>query len=438
MEIVKKNLVSIICGAVVLIAIGATFWPIAGWFEDLRTKASARGSVYNQLRELLNKERHLPIISLQEGAVAEKLEQFPTEKVIAMGNKVKEDMAAEAKAMYQEAVALNRQGKDDKLVKGVLPQPERRQNATALQTKFVKDYRSHMDYSNPAARATSMPVQIMSSGMKPTEEEITRKRKDIERYYMSTELARDPKTNKPLNEPEVRAKIRAAQDTAPNQMRVEAARACAVYVDPESFDTPSWMTSTGGNPSFPQIFWAQICLWLQEDICRAIKDANGNATTVTDATVKRLIKMDLPDDFTKQGTTTGADQSDPAYSAPSGTADLSQPLQKDFGVSPTGRYSNPLYDVMTFKLSLHVDADRVPAVLQALSKNRFITVHDVNISAVDSGKAQADGYDYGTRPVVQLDMQCEALFMRDWTTKYMPPVVKTRLGIPPEEPAPQG
>ena len=43
MEIVKKNLISIICAAVVLIAIGATFWPIAGWFEDLRTEGSVEG-----------------------------------------------------------------------------------------------------------------------------------------------------------------------------------------------------------------------------------------------------------------------------------------------------------------------------------------------------------------------------------------------------------
>jgi hypothetical protein len=144
----------------------------------------------------------------------------------------------------------------------------------------------------------------------------------------------------------------------------------------------------------------------------------------------------ITDPLTSRATVTpssgGDDQEATAAPAPT---DPSQPLQFNYALSPTGRSSNPLYDVLTFKLSVIVDADRIPILLQALSRNRFITVCDMNVTAVDSGAEQVAGYIYGNRPVVQLDMQCEALFLREWTKQYMPPLVKTMLGIV-DEPAP--
>lgn len=433
MEIVKKNLVSIICGGVALIAFGAIFWPISGWFDELRSKAGARANVYNQLNDLLTRQRSLPLVSLQEGAQPEKMEYFPTERVIAVGSKVKEDIAAEAKAMYKDAVALNQEGKKV-LVPDVLPRPKGT-SATNLLSKFRSEYIREMDYASPdsAKRTQSMPRRTMKAGMAPSEEEIRKEAKDIERRVQQAELVRDPK-GKPLNEPQVKAKIQSLQEVLPDRMRSAVANDCLVYVDANSLEVAPGMTAGGPPPSPPQIFWSQIGLWLQEDVCRAINDANLGAKNVTESTVKRLVKISLPDLFARPQAVNNAG-SEPDPNAAPATADPSQPLQKNFALSPTGRYSNPLYDVLKFKLSVMVDADRVPVFLQALSKSRFLTVYEANITAIDSGAEQAAGYIYGTRPVVQLDLSCEALLMREWTKQYMPPIVKAQLGIV-EEPHP--
>ena len=41
------------------------------------------------------------------------------------------------------------------------------------------------------------------------------------------------------------------------------------------------------------------------------------------------------------------------------------------------------------------------------------------------------GFFYGKAPVVTLDMACEAIFLREWSVRFMPPAVKTALGVPP-------
>src|SRR5687768_12643361 len=101
MGVVKKNMVSIICGVIVLLAILAIFWPISGMFDDLRGRASSRVSVYNQIRELVTKDRKLPVVALKEGAEAPKLTQFPTQAQIAHGQEVKTKIEAEAKAIQE-------------------------------------------------------------------------------------------------------------------------------------------------------------------------------------------------------------------------------------------------------------------------------------------------------------------------------------------------
>ena len=113
-----------------------------------------------------------------------------------------------------------------------------------------------------------------------------------------------------------------------------------------------------------------------------------------------------------------------------------QPIPPNYTISPTGRYSNALYDVIQFKLSLVVDAARIPQVLAALSRNRFITVYNTNVTAVDAGEHQAAGYIYGPQAVVQLDLDCEALFLREWTKPFMPRVVRAFLGVQDEQQTP--
>lgn len=100
-----------------------------------------------------------------------------------------------------------------------------------------------------------------------------------------------------------------------------------------------------------------------------------------------------------------------------------------FAGSPTGRSSNALYDVVRFGFVVYLNAHRMLEFNNELSHNRFINVLQMDVVAVDRAADQAAGYWYGDAPVVKVTYDCEALFLRDWTKKWMPKEVKDRLGI---------
>jgi hypothetical protein len=81
---------------------------------------------------------------------------------------------------------------------------------------------------------------------------------------------------------------------------------------------------------------------------------------------------------------------------------------------------NPLYDVVQFQVIMNVDAARIPQVMEALSRNRFLTVVKASVQAVDSAALRQQGYMYGDVPVVQLTLRCEDVFFHKWERPLMP------------------
>src|SRR5688572_8235621 len=126
MEIVKKNLLSIICGVVILLSVGALFWPISGIIADAQAKADERQQEYEKLNKLLpgQKSRSLPNISLDANAETTKLTQFPGPKVIEAGQTATKAMAEQSANMLAAAVAMNQHAL---LVPKSLPTPSDRQ-----------------------------------------------------------------------------------------------------------------------------------------------------------------------------------------------------------------------------------------------------------------------------------------------------------------------
>src|SRR4051812_1474754 len=99
MDIAKKNLLSIICVIVAVLAMVAVFvWPLPGKFAAIQAKADARKAEYESLKTLANKERKLPQTDLDPAAAQKKLEGFPTQTVIDKGNQLVTDITAQAKA----------------------------------------------------------------------------------------------------------------------------------------------------------------------------------------------------------------------------------------------------------------------------------------------------------------------------------------------------
>jgi len=97
-----------------------------------------------------------------------------------------------------------------------------------------------------------------------------------------------------------------------------------------------------------------------------------------------------------------------------------------------------VYDVIPFTVKLDVDAAQVPRVLQEMSRNKLVTVTNCSVSSIDLGLMQANGYYYGSNPVVTLDLTCESLLLRKWTEPLMPLRVKQALGIVQQAAPPPG
>ena len=105
-------------------------------------------------------------------------------------------------------------------------------------------------------------------------------------------------------------------------------------------------------------------------------------------------------------------------------------ITRNYNVSPTGRLSNPLFDVVRFTIRLNVEAARLPAIIESFSRGRFISVVNVqSVSVEDSVIRAAQGYIYGNQPVVQVSLDCEALFLREWLVKVMPDAVQITIGL---------
>lgn len=427
MELVKKNMVSIICGVVVLLSVVALFWPIGGYYSELRDQVQQRTSVYNSLAEIARKERHWPVVELTAANPQPvRLEQFPNEAIVSKGTQIMEQVTKQAQAMLDAAVRLNAR---QQLVSGALPEGPPLPLGT-----FRSEYLKKFDFMSDRNRAVSFPVQIMKAGFPPTEQQIA-EAKAKKAAEINNERAFGP-GGQVINQQMIEAKMNEELPKVADQLKAKAAAECQVYIEPTALDPYlGWGNiGPGAVPDRIMIFNAQVNLWIHEDVARAIAEANKESKSVGDSPVKHLLKIDLPDEIFPS-----ANPGQMAEGQPAPSNDPSQTLTKNFAVSPTGRISNGVYDVVDFVIRLNVDAEQLPRVLMELSRNRFITVTNCSVTTVDSALMQANGYFYGTKPVISLDLQCEALLLRKWTEPLMPTRIKQALGIapPPEQPVAQ-
>jgi hypothetical protein len=283
---------------------------------------------------------------------------------------------------------------------------------------------------------------VLQGGTPPTEAEIT----DAKAVMKTTVF--DPQVysmnGTPANQEEVTEKYNAAALKLPDQMRYEVATKHKMYVASDAFAINPAMISTS-QPNTTDIWYSQMTLWIQQDVARALKEANANATNVLDAPVKHLWKLTIPSGSAAgAGTPFGPGIYTDAAAAGAAAAPVAPtpvegsdilPLTKVPTVSVTGRASNPMYDVVQFTLVIDVDASQIPAVLAALSRNQLMDVMSLTATSVDPDDMQQQGFFYGSASTVQLTLQCEALFMRQWTQNLMPDSVKHLRGIAPPAPA---
>jgi hypothetical protein len=436
MEIVKKNLVSIICGVIAVLAAVAVFvWPLNGYYETLKSDAEKRAAVAEKIKSLEKKNRELPIVHLEQ-KTAQPLGRFPSKDVIKEGQDAREKIEKRSAGVYNKAVAINEEPHQP-VAANVLPEP--RDQTTAL--KFAQRY---------ADALKALRTEVLQAGVPPTQEAFQERADGIWKT-LEKELIYVPGNPEPVNKDQILQKFKVAEAELPQLMQNEMATKYKMYVDPNAvFKLPAALPMNRA-PDPSDIWWCHIEYWVYRDVCNAIAEVNKNSNSILVSPVKNLLVLNVPWGFFPNQSSVssggggggGAVRNDAGQyvgggggggdeSAAAGTAGPPDPTVTvpDGPVnSPTRRISNNLYDVVHFDLVVDVEATAVPIFLKTLATNRFITVLEMDMDAVDSQMLKFEGYVYGDRPVVQLKLRCEALFLRQWSMKYMPPAIKRMLGV---------
>ena len=107
MELVKKNIISVICGVVAIIAIVASFFPLGGYVADLQKSLDTSKSTYSTVDGLRTKSRNLPILKLDE-ATPQPLGMFPNPEVIEKAGAVVKQVETQSIRMRDAAIAMNK------------------------------------------------------------------------------------------------------------------------------------------------------------------------------------------------------------------------------------------------------------------------------------------------------------------------------------------
>jgi hypothetical protein len=248
-----------------------------------------------------------------------------------------------------------------------------------------------------------------------------------------------------------------------SKLRIHA-QDMGVYLEEASLNIPTFSLTV--IPSVGELFVWQWRYWAVENVIQSIKAINKRQTELT-ASIKQVVSLevlglptilnDAPKGGPKGGGTgeefpnnpgspEGSFSNNPGIlSGPGGSGKPSDPkpppppmprggsrgndTTAGLVASFTGQESGELFDVLQVRVTLVVDTEKVPSILDGFAAFNFFTVIDLELQPVDKFDALAAGYDYGSSSVSQMTVVFETTWLRSWTTEFMPDDVKTVLGI---------
>ena len=419
MDVVKKNMFSIICGVIAILAISALFWPISGLYTSLSSLLQARIDVSSKLEALSTQPRSMPLLDPNE-TTAQPLEVFPTQPVIDAGTAATAKVSAEAKKMMDLATQTNQHLP---LVPNELPKPSENDR-----------YNFGNQYANTISNYQRW-ITVLDATEPPTAAEVQTAKDDLKASIDKQRLIYDAQGNvDATSQQEALDQFTAESAEVQPNMELERAQKHRIYLlQPPTYNTlpidPTIKVGSGPDPD--KICDAQIVVWVLDDVIKGIAQANdlySDSSTpggppehnVLHSAVKQIEGIDAPQ---------------PMISPNAGdlTAGSGSAVPKVAAMSPSGRVCNALYNAVRFKARLVVDAAKIPEIVRALEAGQFITVMNVQITevvdpAVAASNQQTGGFHYGNKPVVRAEFDCEELLMRNWTDNLLPDDRKAGLG----------
>lgn len=401
--ILRKHLASVICGVVALIALVALFYPVGGMYEKATGVMEARQSEARDIQAIVQRPRSWPVIPNLDvnpnNSQTTPLKRFPNQPRIDVGTRIRDEVAAQAKSI---AETTNKENIHVPMAENLLPTPKDR-------------YLFAKQFSSKAEELKNM----LSPTVPPTETEIKTAASELYTKSYGPNVLFVGVDKRPINLASVVADWQAAADKLPLHLRLDRAHAGKVYIEPDALPVSHARDNSQGGPHDAEIWYDQNILWVEEDIFKSLNQTNSKARDVTDAPVKQIIKLDIPEDqsqYVTSATSTGGG---------GGNADAGNPFLR----TPTGRVTNADHDVLHFTLTMRVDASKVGQIIADLQRFKLLTVTQMDLQSVDGIAAADAGYVFGDVPVVKLVITGEDVYLRKWTTPLMPDPIKLALGV---------
>ncbi len=417
---VKSNLAIVICGAIIVIAPVVAYVVSSGMNAGVRKELEERVSgSWNELTRGGTTTYTIPA-ALPGGEPVNESGPLNASSLNLYAERLSR-LKESSDRLYQtllEANAANRAP----IIEGIFPEPA----PTEAQVKPI-------DFADEYPKAHAKLLQIINAGSPPAGDLVQDALNDVQSTYL-TSLGRTEEAAA-LSEDE-RAELAQRLRQRRLELYFDQSQRLSVYATPDAFQFEV-ATGVTGKPTLAECYQWQEAYWLRQDILEALASANREATgklqPVTQAPVKRLISLVVdPPVVARQARPLPDDEPTPPQPIDPATA-----VELDYSRSLTGRaVDNGLYDVRTARVTVHVESNRLPQVLKAISTSDLLAVTNVSLAPVDQWTLLKDGYMYGQSHVVEATIDVEGLLLREWAAEYMPPAVKEKRGVP--EPQPEG
>jgi len=410
----KKNLLIVISVVVTVLVI-----PTALFFSMRQNAAlveQVQSEVSRSERDLDGLDVTYRAESFDASAPAVEFQRPPNEATTASLKAYMDRLQEAGDAALEAVVAVNSQGKVP-LMEGFFPQPQ------------ADPLRMRQRWGELWVPAHRRLIEEAEAGPAPDPEQV---RTEVQ---LAFEERRDAMTAAREDNSLTREEVEQLREQMTDlRLSIYSGRASdqTVYATPSVFAGVERPDPT--QPVSVERAWdMQHRYWIHEDIIRAIREANTDASSgwplrVPEGVVKRIESIAVRPWYFESAPT--------AQPAPG----ISSPIAPDYEVSLTGRTSwpgspNGLYDARFAEVTLLAASDRLPRLIEAISSVNLMTVTSMSVGSIDMEQHLEAGYYYGEDHVVRVTMRIETLWLRPWMAPLMPEGVRRALGVPDPAPA---
>jgi len=449
MDFIRRYLFELVCAVVGVAGIVAGAIAYTG-YSDIRAELSDAASLARELqqyrgpRDLCNKQ----VIDAEQqrnNQVDTQLEQVTeTAEQMNQHQPLRDDVFPKPSPLRQDSPYLFRTDYREKfkeflrlLQAGDAPDQDEIQD---MQERINREQRVPEDQSLGFIPS----VATGASSLKPGE------------YAPARGVARGVRPSWQAGEEQVSIEELARTDAAIRAALAKAGR-IRIYAVLQSFDIVDSVYALGQEPALSDMWFAQLKLWVQENVVRGLREANERAAqrlegvevrpNVTNLPAKHLLSVGVSDYVEAVAEVGGVAGGAPpvdrfaakmAFGRGGGGADaiktsgsVTQAGSSRMGSaidSFTQRTSTDLYDVVQFRVEMVVDARQLLRVINAVCRQDFITPIRVSFKALEPSTTFTD-YIYGSAPVVQATVDFECCFFRELYEPLMPEDIKTQRGM---------